>query len=68
MYIIKIKGRAKIPDYIQVRDLNYTLVAYFRADFFPKWIKETSFAERENEIKEIISDLPYGKFFKLFSI
>ena len=32
MYIIKVKGKAKIPDYIQVRDENFVLVAYFRAD------------------------------------
>ena len=32
MYIIKVKGKAKIPDYIQIRDENFVLVAYFRAD------------------------------------
>ncbi|MCZ2357228.1 MAG: fructose-6-phosphate aldolase [Bacteroidia bacterium] len=29
-YVIKIKGKAKIPDYIQVRDSSFTLVGYFR--------------------------------------
>ena len=32
MYIIKVKGKAKIPDYIQLRDEEFILVAYFRAD------------------------------------
>ena len=32
MYIIKVKGKAKIPDYIQLRDENFVLIAYFRAD------------------------------------
>ena len=32
MYIIKVKGNAKIPDYIQLRDENFVLIAYFRAD------------------------------------
>lgn len=32
VYIIKIKGKAKIPDYIQLRDESFVLVAYFRAD------------------------------------
>ena len=32
MYIIKVKGKAKIPDYIQLRNDDFVLVAYFRAD------------------------------------
>jgi hypothetical protein len=32
VYIIKVKGKAKIPDYIQLRDENFVLIAYFRAD------------------------------------
>ena len=32
MYIIKVKGKAKIPDYIQLRDDDFVLIAYFRAD------------------------------------
>jgi hypothetical protein len=29
-YVLKVKGKAKIPDYIQVRDAAFTLVGYFR--------------------------------------
>ena len=32
MHILKIKGKAKIPDYIQIRDDDFTLKAYFRVD------------------------------------
>ena len=32
MYIIKVKGKAKIPEYIQLRDDDFVLIAYFRAD------------------------------------
>ena len=32
MYIIKVKGVAKIPDYVQLRDDKFTLLAYFRVD------------------------------------
>ena len=35
MYIIKIKGKVKIPDYVQIRDDKFTLLAYFRADGRP---------------------------------
>ncbi|MCS7086332.1 MAG: fructose-6-phosphate aldolase [Bacteroidia bacterium] len=29
-YVLKVKGKAKIPDYVQVRDEDFTLVGYFR--------------------------------------
>ena len=32
MWLFKIKGKAKIPDYIQIRDEKMILVDYFRAD------------------------------------
>lgn len=31
-YLLKVKGLAKIPDYVQVRDENFTLVCYIRPD------------------------------------
>ncbi len=31
-YILKVKGLAKIPDYLQVRDERYSLVFYGRPD------------------------------------
>ena len=32
MWLIKIKGKAKIPDYLQLRDGKMILLDYFRAD------------------------------------
>ena len=32
VYIIKIEGKEKIPDYVQIRDDQFTLLAYFRTD------------------------------------
>lgn len=29
-YLMKVKGKAKIPDYIQLRDEQLTLIGYFR--------------------------------------
>jgi len=31
-YVLKVKGLAKIPDYLQVRDERYSLVFYGRPD------------------------------------
>ena len=30
LYILKIKGTKIIPDFVQIRDENMTLIAYFR--------------------------------------
>jgi len=65
MYIIKVKGKTKIPDYVQIRDKNYTLLAYFRADRPEKALQKCGLAENMEEIKEIIENLPFGKMQKL---
>ena len=65
MYIIKVKGKDKIPDYVQIRDDNYTLLAYFRADRPEKALIKYGFEDRIEEIKSIIDALPFGKMHKL---
>ena len=65
MYIIKIKGKAKIPDYIQLRDDNFVLVAYFRADRPVKKLDKYGLEGKEDALKSIIQDLPFGKLKKL---
>ena len=65
MYLIKIKGKVKIPDYVQLRDDKFTLLAYFRADRPENALQKAGLSEKENQIKEIIAALPYGKIQKL---
>jgi hypothetical protein len=65
MYILKIKGKARIPDYVQLRDDNFTLVAYFRVDRPEKSIAKVGLAEKETEIIRIIQEIPFGKVMKL---
>ncbi|WPP51528.1 fructose-6-phosphate aldolase [Catalinimonas niigatensis] len=65
MYIIKVKGKAKIPDYIQLRDDNFVLVAYFRADRELKKLEKYGLDGKDEILKEIIERLPYGKLQKL---
>lgn len=65
MYIIKIKGKAKIPDYIQIRDDSFVLVSYFRADRPEKNLKKIGWEGREEEFKQIINQLPFGIIQKL---
>ncbi len=65
MYIIKIKGIAKIPDYIQLRDDKFTLLAYFRVDRPEKSLEKCGLGDKTDEINAIIRDLPFGQIKKL---
>jgi hypothetical protein len=61
MYIIKVKGKAKIPDYIQLRDDNFVLVAYFRADRPLKNLEKYGLQGQEEALQALIQQLPFGK-------
>ena len=65
MYIIKVKGKAKIPDYIQLRDEDFVLIAYFRADRPLKKLEKYGLEGKDSELQVIIEGLPYGKLQKL---
>lgn len=65
MYVIKVKGVAKIPDYVQLRDENFTLLAYFRLDRPEKAISKAGLAEHADYILDKIKDLPFGQILKL---
>lgn len=65
MHIIKVKGKAKIPDYIQLRDDSFVLIAYFRADRPLKNLDKYGLGGKEDALREIINSLPFGKLQKL---
>jgi hypothetical protein len=64
MYILKVKGTDKIPDYVQLRDDGFTLLAYFRVDRPEKALVKAGLANREAEIKKLIDEIPFGKIRK----
>mgnify|MGYP005856746181 CR=1 FL=1 len=61
MYIIKVKGKAKIPDYIQLRDDKFVLIAYFRADRPLKNLEKYGLQGIVTELTNLINARPYGK-------
>jgi len=65
MYIIIVKGKAKIPDYIQLRDDNFVLIAYFRADRPLKSLQKYGLEGKEDALASLINNLPFGKLQKL---
>lgn len=65
MYIIKVKGVAKIPDYIQLRDDQFMLLAYFRVDRPDKALEKCGLGPKTNAIMEFVKNLPFGEIKKL---
>jgi hypothetical protein len=61
MYIIKVKGVAKIQDYVQLRDEKFTLLAYFRLDRPDKSLEKLGLGEKQDQLMNIINDLPFGQ-------
>ncbi len=65
MYIIKVKGVAKIPDYVQLRDDEFTLLAYFRVDRPEKSLDKVGLGDKADYIMTMVRELPFGQILKL---
>lgn len=65
MFILKIKGIGKIPDYIQLRDDSFTLVAYFKITSPGTSLTRCNLVDRQDEILRIAGSLEYGRIQKL---
>jgi hypothetical protein len=65
MYILKIQGTTKIPDYVQIRDEDFTLIAYFRMNNPRRALSRCNLLDKMDRILEIAGKLPYGKIRKL---
>lgn len=63
-YILKIKGTKVIPDFIQIRDENMTLRAYFRVSQAKRGLKKNHLQKYSEEMIEIIENLAFGKIHK----
>ena len=61
LYILKIKGTKTIPDFVQIRDANLTLIAYFRLSQINKGLKKNNLENEEEGIKELLNKIPFGK-------
>lgn len=64
LYILKIKGTTKIPDFVQIRDKEMTLIAYFRLNQINQGLKKNGLEEDEKGIRSLLEEMPYGKIYK----
>jgi hypothetical protein len=65
-YLMRVKGKAKIPDYIQLRDENLTLIGYFRPGRKERLDKVIKDPEQAQQVQAAIDQLTdYGKMTKV---
>tara|TARA_S200000501_G_C20835482_1_gene749146 strand:+ start:545 stop:754 length:210 start_codon:yes stop_codon:yes gene_type:complete len=64
LYLLKIKGTDKIPDFVQIRDSKMTLVAYFRLSQVKKGLEKNGLQDELDEITNLLQNIPYGKIYK----
>ena len=67
MYIIKVKGKKKIPNYIQLRDENFRLVGYFsyREGRPFRSLEKFGLEGKETVLEKLVEKMPFGKLQKL---
>jgi hypothetical protein len=65
MFILKIQGTRKIPDYIQIRDEQFTLIAYFKVTNPRTALLRCNLLDKADQILQIARDLDYGVIRKL---
>ena len=65
IYLLKIKGTDKIPDFVQIRDQDMTLRAYFRMDQQESGIRKNNLEKWKKEIISTLKKIPFGKLIKL---
>ena len=63
LYVLKIKGTTTIPDFVQIRDENMTLRAYFRLSQVEKGLKKNNLGKENEGITSLLKKIPFGKIY-----
>ena len=67
LYILKIKGTNKIPDFVQIRDEKMILIAYFRLNQIKQGLIKNGLESEIQGISILLEKMPYGKIRKYFT-
>lgn len=65
MYFLKTEGTDKIPDYIQIRDDQFVLIAHFKTRNPENQIKKFGLEVYKKRIEELSKEAPFGTLYKL---
>ena len=67
LYILKIKGTKTIPDFVQIRDEQMTLCAYFRLSQQESGLKKNNLEAETKVIMTLLESIPFGKIHKYYN-
>ena len=67
LYILKIKGTKTIPDFVQIRDEEMTLRAYFRLSQQEIGLQKNNLEAEKRGIMALLKSIPYGKIHKYYT-
>ena len=67
LYVLKIKGTKTIPDFVQIRDEQMILRAYFRLSQQEIGLRKNNLEAETKGIMELLENIPYGKIHKYYS-
>ena len=65
IYLLKTKGTATIPDYLQVRDKNFLLIAHFGMNRLEKSIEKHTLKIPSDDPIKFIQDMSFGVLIKI---
>ena len=65
MYFLKTQGTDKIPDYVQIRDDHFVLLAHFKTNNPENQIKKFGLEQYQMKILDLIKTSPYGILYEL---
>ena len=67
LHILKIKGTKTIPDFVQVRDEQMTLIAYFRLNQIERGLTKNDLTTEIEGITKLLNEIPFGSIHKYSS-
>ncbi len=65
MYFLKTQGTDKIPDYVQIRDDHFVLLAHFKTNNPDNQIKKFGLEDFKQKIQNLIEAAPFGILYEL---
>jgi len=60
-YLLKTKGTAKIPDYIQIRDKDFQLIEHCTVRKSPEILQKHGIKLSNEDLVRFIKEMPFGK-------
>jgi len=64
-YFLKTKGTLEIPDYLQIRDKDFQLIAHCTVKNALRTIKKHDIKLKVEDDSDFIESLPFGKLTKI---